>query len=543
MSHKVPPIATLLILLLWICIFLPDYSLQQTESPQYYSNDVFVKDLKLFVEGKEFFVKGVAYNPVPLGILNMTVAGYEGTGYCSPKKTVYGEYKSACFGSDYFDGVIDKGRFPPGPQTAAGVDRPWWSEIWERDFKNMKELGINTIRIYNLNIFTKTLFSMYPNEYVGIVDKTMAAVHIPFLDAAHQHGFKVIVPIVTDQTFLQTSTDTRINKHIEASVTELGDHPALLMWCLGNEMGIATNETLLNLVNQKLKVVRERTKAIHNRVIPVTHAVIDLPDHYEHWAMTLDVDVFTTNAGYRDTKMDPLWNGEVYRKPDGEYETVPGWKMLSQLTGRPLLIGEMGMHQKGDEITKREPDWFNQQYAQVVGHVKDGCIGTVFFEYLDEVNKPEEQKTMGIYRPEVTVRNGDSSMEMHNFIPDTLVKKEYIYEAIAQGLTGNFSKYNFNADVFQLLGRKQVTESVIERNPPAQPSPAPSPTSPSPSPPSANPSPATSNSPASSDSNNNPQASHTHDPKQSSNHNNGIATAVSMLVLASCIIIGFLIVY
>jgi hypothetical protein len=42
-------------------------------------NDVFVKDLKLFVGGYEFVVKGMAYNPVPIGAKDMDE---QGNGVC-----------------------------------------------------------------------------------------------------------------------------------------------------------------------------------------------------------------------------------------------------------------------------------------------------------------------------------------------------------------------------------------------------------------------------------------------------------------------------
>ncbi len=34
------------------------------------ANDVIVKNLKLFVDGKEFIIKGMAYSPAPISFLN-----------------------------------------------------------------------------------------------------------------------------------------------------------------------------------------------------------------------------------------------------------------------------------------------------------------------------------------------------------------------------------------------------------------------------------------------------------------------------------------
>ena len=62
-----------------------------------YAETITVKDLKLYVDCEEFVIKGMAYNPVPLGIQSMKADLTEGAGFCSPKRTPFGEWKSACF--------------------------------------------------------------------------------------------------------------------------------------------------------------------------------------------------------------------------------------------------------------------------------------------------------------------------------------------------------------------------------------------------------------------------------------------------------------
>jgi len=506
----------LLFALLLLFILNHCASLVSAADEVYYEDDVFVKDLKLYVGGQEFFIKAMAYSPVPLGITNMTKEGFQGAGYCSPKKTVFSEYKSGCFGSDYFDGTTDYTRWPPGPLFDDGKLKPWWYDIWQRDFKNMKDMGVNTIRIYNINMITKTFLSMYPNEY-QVTDRNVAADHIPFLDAAHAAGLKVIVPIVTDEKFLLESSNDRITKHIEAQVTEMGDHPALLMWCLGNEMDIYTNTNLLNIVNNKIALVRQRTMAIHNRRIPVTHAIIDYPDKYEPLVKVLDVDIFTTNAGYRDVDMDPLWNGENYKLPNGTIYPFVGWKTLSQQYNKPLFVGEMGMHQSGSQVTDARPDWFNQQYRAVLRHVDDGCVGACFFEYLDEVNKPDLQKTMGVFAPKVNIVNGKSSMVMHDFVPDLLEPKNHIYKAITEGETGANKQYNMRANVFTLINRQPTSVPVVPR---PKPNPSPKPSTPAPG----------TSTPAPVHSQPRPDPSSSTNARQSSN--NAPMVAISFLVLA-----------
>jgi hypothetical protein len=60
-------------------------------------------DLKIYVNDSEFWIKGMCYNPVPLGAQFMNAnSGYlngNGGGLCSVRVTPYNETKSACFDS------------------------------------------------------------------------------------------------------------------------------------------------------------------------------------------------------------------------------------------------------------------------------------------------------------------------------------------------------------------------------------------------------------------------------------------------------------
>lgn len=92
-------------------------------------------------------------------------------------------------------------QFPPLQQT-------------EEDFRLMAELGINTVRVYTP-----------PRREL--------------LDAAWRHGLRLMVGLPWSQhiAFLD---DRKLRRQIEAeliaSVRELGDHPAVLMFALGNEI-------------------------------------------------------------------------------------------------------------------------------------------------------------------------------------------------------------------------------------------------------------------------------------------------------------------
>ena len=124
--------------------------------------------------------------------------------------------------SDYFDGSPDvPDRYPPGPSDG------WFQAVWQRDFPILKSLGINTLRLYNANPTTRqaSVQQLGTNGIVEAVGKN----HIPFMDMAYQNGFKVIFPLVGDQTILTTSSDATIKQLLRNQIDEVGNHSALLV--------------------------------------------------------------------------------------------------------------------------------------------------------------------------------------------------------------------------------------------------------------------------------------------------------------------------
>ena len=60
-------------------------------------SDITIKNRRLYVNCEEFIIKAMCYHPVPLGWKNIESDQTGGGGYCSPKRTPFGEWKSACY--------------------------------------------------------------------------------------------------------------------------------------------------------------------------------------------------------------------------------------------------------------------------------------------------------------------------------------------------------------------------------------------------------------------------------------------------------------
>ena len=105
---------------------------------------------------------------------------------------------------------VTYGTFAP---DAEGYQFPPAEQV-EQDFRLMAELGINTVRVYT-------------------------APRRDLLDTALAHGLRVMVGLPWSQhiAFLD---DRKLRRQIEdellSRVQELGDHPAVLMFALGNEI-------------------------------------------------------------------------------------------------------------------------------------------------------------------------------------------------------------------------------------------------------------------------------------------------------------------
>jgi hypothetical protein len=328
----------------------------------------------------------MAYSPVPLGIQSMDpLSGDGGGGFCTPQLTPYGQTNlSACFDNDFANGS-------PSTDPRGHPSGGWFQTMWERDFPYMKELGVNTLRLYHANPVSK----LYVDKYKSIEPDLIADVgpeHRPFLDLAYQYGFKVIFPIVSDEALLFGTPPDRLERFVQTQVEEVGDHPALLMWIMGNEFNLFSNQDKIPFLNYWFDYVRNYTFATFQRTLPVTHAIEDYPPSYELLVKELHVDVFTSNCGYRGFTFGNLW--------DGDGASFPGWKNLSKTFNKPLLIGEEGF--PGDwTVNYKFPTWFNSQWEDLVHHIDDsGVVGSIFFEYSDEPFKGcggcVDQKTLGV---------------------------------------------------------------------------------------------------------------------------------------------------
>jgi hypothetical protein len=131
-------------------------------------------------------------------------------------------------------------------------------EVFFSFFIWLLELGVNTLRIYNVNPTSQ----LYADKYIGVdpnIKVDIGPSHRPFLDKASEYGFKVIFPILSDETALNDYPMDQVLRWIQTQIEEVGDHPALLMWLMGNELDLSADPQEVQFLNGMFDIIRNYT--------------------------------------------------------------------------------------------------------------------------------------------------------------------------------------------------------------------------------------------------------------------------------------------
>ena len=140
-----------------------------------------------------------------------------------------------------YDGSSDiPTRWPPGPDS-------WWEAVWNRDFPLMKDLGVNTLRLYSANpttrqasieqLGTNGIVEPYGKDHTQFMDKA-AAYDFKVYDSTFSHTTNPIIrvfPLIGDYTLLMNTPEDQYKQWLRNQIDEVGNHSALLMWGFSNE--------------------------------------------------------------------------------------------------------------------------------------------------------------------------------------------------------------------------------------------------------------------------------------------------------------------
>ncbi|KPA16043.1 PKD domain-containing protein [Candidatus Magnetomorum sp. HK-1] len=283
---------------------------------------VLVMGRNLMLDDKIFEVKGVGYSPTPIG----------------HDPEIHAPY------GDYFTSVHQ--------------------DIYKRDLPLLRTMAANTIR----------LWSWQPT-----------ADHLNFLDNAYNNGVDPIYVIagfcINNGLNIDPNDPKNQRKNIKQNFLDMVrthmNHPAILMWCIGNELNADwmygnNHDDLFSLINE-MAIASRNLEGRTNH--PVTSTLLD-----ENLINTIKT---------QDAKMTGLsiWSANVYRGSSfGDLFTS-----YEKVSYKPLLIMEYGIDALNNKTKKEfELDGLSHQaeYAKTlwteINKNKAICIGGSIMAYSDE---------------------------------------------------------------------------------------------------------------------------------------------------------------
>ena len=329
--------------------------------PVYYSGQGQVRFVRyenghwqLLVDDKPFLIKGISYMPTKVGQ--------------SPDDGTMGDWMKE---DDNHDGHIS------APYEAwvdkYGDNKRHPDEPAVGDFSLMKDMGVNTLRIY---------YQTYMKD-----DK-------PFLEKMYKdYGFKVAMSnflgkyAIGSGASWSEGTDyanpvhqKKMMDYVRTMVNEFKDEPYILMWVLGNEnnYGVASNankkpDDYYKFVNQVAKMIK---------LIDPNHPVAICNGD------TLFLEKFAKLAPNVDA-----FGANVYR---GDYGFGSFWEDVADLARKPAFVTEYGAPAWGgntmnyEQGQQAQSDYHKGNWLDILGNsagYEEGfgnSVGGMAFEWLDE---------------------------------------------------------------------------------------------------------------------------------------------------------------
>jgi len=324
-------------------------------------------DWQLIVNNKPFLIKAVTYSPTKVGE--------------SPDEGTQTNWMENDFNHNGkidgpYDSFVDK-----NINNLQDKDEPVTG-----DFKLMKDMGVNTIRLYHQpfkvhkellrDLYNKYGIRVIMGDFLGKYALGSGAKWNPGTDYNNEEQKKNMMESVTKM------------------VLEFKDEPFILFWLLGNEnvYGYACNadkypDEFFKFANQ----VARQIKALDPEH-PVAICSGDTLFLDKFGKAAPDIDIFGTNA---------------YR---GDYGFGYLWKQVKQETDKPVFITEFGCPAYAEGKTVEDTEYLQAEYHR--GSWEDiecnmafrsgagNALGGVAFEWLDEwwkAYEPSLHDTKGLF--------------------------------------------------------------------------------------------------------------------------------------------------
>ncbi|MCH2215110.1 MAG: hypothetical protein MK086_08075 [Flavobacteriales bacterium] len=235
---------------------------------------------------------------------------------------------------------------------------------YDKHFRELQWMGVNSIRTWGTTSSTPLL-----------------------LDAAHRHGIKVMLGIwmrhgrpgmEADDSFdylTDTAGKTKMYEDALETVEKYKDHPALLMWGIGNEvyLNMATDDE--KKVYSKLleKICKKIQKLDPNHPVASVEAWTFGIKWWEKYVPSLDVygiNTYGGGASVIDQELIKLGAKKPYVIT--EYGVMGEWDIQKDKNG---VVPEPSDQEKFNAIVNGYNDWIKPKLT---------CLGVYVFHYSDD---------------------------------------------------------------------------------------------------------------------------------------------------------------
>ena len=324
-------------------------------------------DWQMMADGKPYVIKGITYAVAKVGqspddgtLKNWMDYDYNNNGKCD------GPYDS------FVDANGNNKQDPDEPNVG--------------DFKLMKRMGVNTIRLYHqpFPVKKELLRDLYKRYGIRVIMGDFLGKYALGSGADWHEGTDYENPTQQKAMF----------ESVRQMVLEHKDEPYLLMWILGNEnvYGVACNadkkpEAYFKFVNEVAKLIKSLDP---DHPVAVANGDILFLDRFAKYAS--DVDAFGAN----------LYRGD---SGFGNY-----WESVKDLTDKPAFVTEYGCPAYVYCYTREEAEETQAEYFKSCwGDIMDNsafvsgagnAVGGVLFEWLDEwwkAYEPSLHDTKGLW--------------------------------------------------------------------------------------------------------------------------------------------------
>jgi hypothetical protein len=352
--------------------------------------------------------------------------------------------------------------YNPVPRTGAGN----WPDDWTmnqnvviNDLAKMKEMGVNTLRVYVLydRLFQNWDEQNDPSSDMGRVDQAVLARYRTVLDEADKHGIYVIM-----NYFLPSGVNYRVGQGVKFNKDARTRHklrfrniinvfknrnefPMVLMWAFGNEnnfdfnRGVMSSTEMFDFYGEAIREADTSADSSH----PYTVVIGDNPQ----------LDIHNTGLLNRAPNVD-IWSVNMYNTEEGFRNIIRGYPL-----NKPLLFSEFGFdacnNNVGCDYTTAEGRGFAEGQQNQANFYKsrwenamlpnlsarstaNKLLGGVVFEWSDEWwkdgSRPRDSHDSGGY-PNV------------NLTPDSFMNEEWfgLSTALKEGeVVGRYYRTAFN---------------------------------------------------------------------------------------------------